>query len=115
LNQIGERIFNLQRAVLLRQGWDGRKGDRLLDYLFQEPLKEGEVYFDHECLVLGKDDKVISKTGNVLDREDFETMKSEYYELRGWDVDSGLPIRQTLKKLELDEVADDLAERGLLS
>lgn len=114
LNQMGERIFNLQRAVLLRQGWGGRKGDRLLDYLFKEPLKEGEIYFDHECLVLRKDDEVISKTGNVLDREDFETMKSEYYELRGWDVESGLPTRHKLEELGLEDVADDLAERRLL-
>ena len=115
LNKIGEKIFNLQRAVLLREGWGGRSGDRLLDYFFREPLKEGEVYFDYDCLVLGKDDEVISKTGHVLDREEFETMKSEYYTLRGWDVESGMPTRHGLKALGLDDVADGLAEQGLVT
>jgi aldehyde:ferredoxin oxidoreductase len=114
LNKIGEKIFNLQRAVLLREGWGGRGGDRLLDYFFREPLKEGEVYFDYDCLVLGKDDEVISKKGHVLDGEEFETMKSEYYGLRGWDVESGLPTRRGLKALGLDDVADGLAEQGLV-
>jgi aldehyde:ferredoxin oxidoreductase len=114
LNKIGEKIFNLQRAVLLREGWGGRSGDQLLDYFFREPLKEGEVYFDYNCLVLGKDDEVISKKGHVLDREEFETMKSEYYALREWDVESGMPTRRGLKALGLDDVADGLAEQGLV-
>ncbi len=114
LNKIGERIFNLQRAVLLRQGWEGRKDDRLLDYLHQEPLKEGEIYFDPDCLVLGNNDQVVSKKGNVLDKDDFEKMKSEYYELRGWDIESGLPTGRVLEELDLGEVAQDLATLGLL-
>jgi len=39
LLDFGERIFNLQRAVLIRQGWGGRSGDNLMDYLFHEPIK----------------------------------------------------------------------------
>lgn len=114
LNRIGERIFNLQRAVLIRQGWEGRNDDRLLDYFHREPLKEGEVYFDPDCLVPGRDGEVVSKKGNVLDREGFEKMKDEYYDLRGWDGKSGLPKKGTLKGLGLEDVVGDLAEAGLL-
>jgi aldehyde:ferredoxin oxidoreductase len=41
-------------------------------------------------------------------------MKSEYYELRGWDVESGLPTKAKLKELGLGDVATDLGRRGLL-
>ena len=57
---------------------------------------------------------MICKKGNVLDREEFNKMKSEYYEFRGWDVNSGLPTRRKLKELELDDVADSLADQGLV-
>jgi aldehyde:ferredoxin oxidoreductase len=112
LNKVGERIFNLQRAILLRQGWGGRKGDRLLDYLHDEPIQF--VRFDRECLVPGLDGSVASRKGTVVDRAEFEKMKSEYYELRGWNVESGLPTETRLKELELSDVATDLKESGLL-
>ena len=112
LNKIGERIFNLQRAVFLRQDWGGRQGDKLLDYLHEEPL-EG-VFFNPECIVPGKNGQVVSRKGARLDRQDFENLKSEYYTLRGWDVPSGLPTEKKLKDLGLSDVAADLKTRDLL-
>jgi aldehyde:ferredoxin oxidoreductase len=114
LYRVGERIFNLQRAILLRQGWPGRKGDRLLDYFFTEPLKKGELFFNTDGLMPGKDGEVISRLGAVVDRNEFEKMKTEYYQHRGWDVDSGLPKKAKLEELGLKDVAADLAARGLL-
>jgi aldehyde:ferredoxin oxidoreductase len=112
LNRIGERNFNLQRAILLRQGWGGRQGDRLLDYLHEEPLQF--VFFNPDCIVPGKNGEVVSRKGARLERADFENLKSEYYELRGWDIESGLPTEARLKELELGDVATDLKTRGLL-
>jgi len=34
--------------------------------------------------------------------EEFETMLSRYYRLRGWD-ENGVPTPETLRRLELDE------------
>jgi aldehyde:ferredoxin oxidoreductase len=112
LNKIGERIYNLQRAVLLRQGWGGRQGDRLLDYLHNEPLQD--VFFNPDCLVPGKNGRVVSRKGARIERTDFEKLKSEYYELRGWEVKSGLPTGAKLRDLELSDVAADLEQRDLL-
>jgi len=114
LYQIGERIFNLQRAILLRQGWGGRKGDRLLDYFHQEPLKKGDVFFNPDALMPGQDGKIISKIGSVVDLEEFEKMKSEYYQLRGWDVETGFPTRAKLNELGLGDITSDLERRGIL-
>ena len=112
--RLGERIFNLQRAIFLRQGWPGRKGDRLLDYLFTEPLKKGELFFDVDALVPGRDGEVISKVGAVVDREKFEKMKTEYYQLRGWDAATGFLKKARLEELGLQDIAADLKGRGLL-
>lgn len=112
LNKIGERVYNLQRAILLREGWEGRQGDRLLDYLHDEPL-DG-VFFNPDCIVPGKNGEIFSRKGMRIERSDFEDLKSEYYELRGWDAASGLPRESKLKELGLDDVAADLMTRKLL-
>jgi len=114
LNRLGERNFNMQRAVLLRQGWDGRNDDQIMDYYFTQPLKKGELFCDPECIVPGKNGEITSVEGRVIDRQDFEKLKDEYYELRGWDVETGFPKASTLKDLDMEDVAEDLAERGLL-
>jgi aldehyde:ferredoxin oxidoreductase len=109
----GERILNLQRAIFIRQGWQGRKDDTLLDYLFTDPIKKGEIFFNADAIVPGKDGKAISKLGAVVEREKFEQMKTEYYGHRGWDTMTGYPTKAKLKELKLDDVADDLGKRGL--
>jgi aldehyde:ferredoxin oxidoreductase len=113
LARIGERIFNLQRAILLRQGWQGRKGDRILDYFFTEPLKKAELMFNADGLMPGKNGEIISRVGEVVDRNEFEKMKTEYYGYRGWDIETGLPTKAKLEELELRDVAADLSKRGL--
>ena len=40
-------------------------------------------------------------------------MKSDYYELRGWDVASGLQTKKRLEELDLHEVSQELGPRGL--
>ena len=40
-------------------------------------------------------------------------MKDEYYELRGWDLKTGLQTRAALEGLGLKDVADDLEARSL--
>lgn len=114
LNRLGERNVNMQRAVLLRQGWNGRNDDRMMDYYFTQPLKKGELFCDPECIVPGKDGETASMEGRVFDRQDFEKLKDEYYQLRGWDVKTGLPKAQTLKDLDMGDIGEDLAEKGLL-
>ncbi|MFC1999601.1 aldehyde ferredoxin oxidoreductase N-terminal domain-containing protein [Chloroflexota bacterium] len=112
LYRIGGRVFNLQRAILVREGHRGRDFDRLPESCHTIPKE-----YDHanpECLALGSDGEVISLKGAVVDREKFERMKDEYYELRRWDVATGLQTRANLEELDLGDVADDLEQRGLL-
>jgi len=64
--------------------------------------------------VPGKDGEIMSKVCTVVDRDDFEKLKDEYYELRGWDIASGLPTEARLAELGLQDIAKDLKKRGLV-
>ena len=112
LNRIGERVFNLQRAILVREGHRGRSFDQPPTRCFTNPLRFDQV--NQDCVVPGKNWQPVSRKGATLDRESFERMKDEYYRLRGWDVKTGLQTRAVLEELALQEVADDLGTRGLL-
>jgi aldehyde:ferredoxin oxidoreductase len=114
LLHIGERIFNLQRAIELREGWGGRDGDRVLDYYFTHPLKQGEIFFNPDAIMPGTGGRTISRLGKVLDRGGFEKMKDDYYRLRGWDTVTGYPTASKLKELGLGDVAEDLGVRRLV-
>lgn len=112
LYRLGETVFNQQRAALIRDGRRARKDDRLPDDWHDEPLKKGVM--DAECLVPDKDGHPVSRVGSVVDRQEFERMKDEYYALRGWDVATGLQTLGGLEELGLKDVATDLGRRGLL-
>ena len=44
----------------------------------------------------------------MVDREKFEKIKDEYYQLRGWDSKTGLLKKDTLKKLGLEDIIKQL-------
>ena len=107
LHKIGERVFNLQRAILIREGHKGRESDSLPDYDHTVPLPLG-LGPNPECMVPGKEGEIISRVGAVIDRREFENMKDEYYELRGWDAPTGLQKKDTLKRLDLEDIIKTL-------
>jgi aldehyde:ferredoxin oxidoreductase len=80
----GERIWNLERAIMIREGRT-RNDDTLPPHFFLNKL--------------GKLDPI--------DKAKFEQLKDQYYNLRGWDS-SGKPTRQKLEQLGLKDVADAL-------
>jgi len=114
LNRAGERIYNVQRAGRIRQGWGGREGDKLLDYLHTRGLTREDLFFNPECTVPGKDGEPMSRLGMVVDRDEFEKMKDEYYGYRGWDIETGLQTKEKLSELGLEDIAADLEIRGLV-
>jgi aldehyde:ferredoxin oxidoreductase len=46
--------------------------------------------------------------------EGLEKMKTEYYQAMGWDVKTGIPTLDTLRALNLEDVASDLIKQGKL-
>jgi aldehyde:ferredoxin oxidoreductase len=116
LNHIAERIFALYRAILLREGRKGREDDCLPEFFFVEREEFiADVFGMHnpELFLPASGDEVISRKGKAVDKEKFEKMKDEYYELRGWDIKTGLLKKDTLKKLDLNEVIEPLKEKAV--
>ncbi len=91
LMQVGETRLNLMRAFNAREGID-RKDDTLPKKLFKE-LKGG------------------STEGIKLNHEEMEQAKDIYYEMSGWDLETGTPTRGKLEQLGLGWVADELGIR----
>jgi len=112
LNQYGERIFNLQRGVLLREGRRPKTDDVPAEFNFTDPVET--VFMNPDVIVPGLGEEVISRKGKTLDRSVFEEMRREFYELRGWDPESGMQKAETLERLGMSELMKDLKRMSLI-
>ncbi len=91
----GERIFNLFKAYAAREG-QSRKDDNVAERFYKEPVPDGP------------------REGAILSKETINRVLDEYYEVRGWDKNTGIPTREKLNDLGLNEVADALSRSGRL-
>jgi aldehyde:ferredoxin oxidoreductase len=80
--KVGERRLNMMRAFNIREGFD--RTQDILPKKFYRPL-EGTG----------------PTAGVFLDKGQFEHNKDVYYQLAGWDVQTGNPTHQKLEELEL--------------
>lgn len=103
LTRGAERAFNIYKALNAREGFS-RKDDKFPERWVNEPLKRGE----EEIWITD-----YFKTKRVT-TEDVERVLDDYYEERGWDVESGIPTRWKLQEMGMKDVADDLERMGLL-
>jgi aldehyde:ferredoxin oxidoreductase len=90
----GDRVVNLLKMFNIRQG-ARRDDDRLPQRYFAEPL-----------ILSSGEEKWISDYYRTrrLSQEDFEQMITDYYNERGWDTKTGVPLRETLISLALKDV-----------
>ena len=102
IERCAERICNQQRAIQLREGRKVPMDDFPQAFNFTEPLPP--MANGQRILVPGPGEEIVDTTGNMLDRDKFTGMLKEYYRLRGWDEETGLPHGQTLTDLDLDDL-----------
>ena len=112
LHQYGERIFNLQRGVLLREGRRPKTDDVLKEFNFTDPVET--VFMNPDVIVPGPGEEVVSRKGKTLDRDVFEALRKEFYNLRGWDAESGLQKAETLEGLGLSDLVQDLKQIDMI-
>ena len=112
LNQYGERIFNLQRGVLLREGRRPKVDDVPDEFNFTDPVET--VFMNPDVIVPGPGQEVVSRKGQTLDRDVFETMRKEFYEIRGWGIESGLQKAKILEHLGLSDLVQDLKQIDMI-
>jgi len=87
--QTAERIWNLMRAFMVREGFR-RKDDKLPKRFMEEPIPRGP------------------SQGMVISRENLDKMLDEYYRFRGWDLKTGIPSPEKLINLGLEDIAQDM-------
>ncbi|MFC1901865.1 aldehyde ferredoxin oxidoreductase family protein [Chloroflexota bacterium] len=92
----GEKVFTLLKVYNVRQGLT-RKDDTWPSRFFTEPLPEGP------------------SKGTVLSKNTIERLLDEYYELRGWDIKTGLPTKEKLIELGLGDVVTELISLGRIT
>jgi len=85
----GERIYNLMRAFCVREGIT-READTLPKRLMEDPLPKGPA------------------EGMVIDKDTLEMLKDAYYEMRGWDKETGKPSAEKLAELGLEDIITDM-------
>ncbi len=107
LFQIARRIRNLERAYSVREGVT-----RELDS-YPKKFMDKEIKYKRYDYKDRADIRLVERTA-ILNSTKFEEMKDKYYALRGWDIATGIPTRETLEKLGLKDVARDLEKRGKL-
>jgi len=96
--EAGDRIWQMRRAISVLRENRHRDEDTLCDDMFEE-------------VVLAHGPERLSKP---LERDKWDALKDRYYRLRGWNVNTGRPERETLASLDLKGVADTLESAGKL-
>jgi aldehyde:ferredoxin oxidoreductase len=82
LLKVGERHANMARIFNLREGFTS-KDDTLPDRLFN-PMEGGTL------------------KGKKIDKEKFSKAIETYYQMMGWDPETGVPKKEKLAELDLD-------------
>jgi aldehyde:ferredoxin oxidoreductase len=90
MNRIFDRIYNVEHAFNVRRGFL-KEQDTLPRRLTDETIQDGP------------------STGHVWHRD---ALIEDYYQARGWDVETGVPMKATLNALGLGYVAEDLEREG---
>jgi aldehyde:ferredoxin oxidoreductase len=85
LLKVGERHANMARIFNLREGFTAR--DDVLPDRFFQPMEGGTL------------------EGKKIDREHFLKAMETYYEMMGWDAETGVPMKGKLSELDLDWIS----------
>ncbi|MEM2912483.1 MAG: aldehyde ferredoxin oxidoreductase family protein [Candidatus Bathyarchaeia archaeon] len=82
---VGERIFNLERAFIVREGFDVSQ-DTMPERILKEPVPRGP------------------SKGQIFE---LDVLLKDYYKVRGWN-ERGIPAKEKLEELGLADVAKEL-------
>jgi aldehyde:ferredoxin oxidoreductase len=107
----GRRIMNLEKAFNVRQG-ASRKDDKLPYRLMNEVLISTAAKTEERLETVGDHPEPVKE--QINSRAYLDQMLDEYYELHGWDKETGLPRYVSLEKLGLGDIALELSQKGYL-
>ena len=87
--EVGERIQTLMKVYIVREGFT-RRDDAWPRRFYDEPIQDG------------------ARKGTTLREEVMDRLVSEFYSQMGWDPDSGRPTQETLRRLGLEHLIQDI-------
>ena len=90
-----ERAWNVERAFNTREGW-GKKEDMGPERWSSESIKGKEGVF------------------SPVTPPQLDALLTDFYDECGWDTETGLPTKQKLEGLGLEDIAKDLELAGRL-
>ena len=88
MRMAGERIWNLEKAFNVREGWK-EEDDYPAPRIMEDPITAG-----------------VAK-GHLVTKEEFRMMHKAYFRERGWSSE-GIPTRKKLNELGLGWIADEI-------
>jgi aldehyde:ferredoxin oxidoreductase len=89
LKILGEKVWNLYKLLNVREGFK-RKDDMILSWW----NAAGHNLLDY--------------WGNSISKKNLEEMLDHYYSERGWDITAGIPSKEIIEDLQLNEFKDIL-------
>ena len=92
----GKRLHNIEKGINTLHAGFTRQDDLPPEILMKESIKTGDMI------------------GERLEKEKWEQMLDEYYDLQGWDRETGWQKKETLEELGLHEIARELKKSGKL-
>ncbi len=106
LAEYAERIFIMQRLIRVREGHRIPDDDYPPEFNFTEPLYQS--IHGAKITMPGPGARPVDATGRVLDKDKVTAMLKEYYRIRGWDEETGLPTPERLHSLGMDDLIKPL-------
>lgn len=97
-----KRNYNLYKALNVRLGFSRRHD------IFPKRWFETLETTDRGKMVL------CDYFGKPLSREDCERLLDDYYDERGWDIETGIPTEKTLTECGLEDVVEALKKRDYI-
>jgi len=94
--ETAEKVITIQKAYNILHARFSKKDDFPPQRLIEESIRSGPF------------------KGACIDKNKWVEMLEKYYELHGWDKDTGWLTKQGLQKLGLIEVANCLGKNGCL-
>jgi len=91
VEEIGERVYNLERLINAARGVANRETDTLPHRVMHEPVPDGP------------------SEGMYCPPEELDAMLDSYYEFRGWN-DNGHPTTEVVERLGIEDVATAVSE-----
>jgi aldehyde:ferredoxin oxidoreductase len=91
MHTAADRIYAVERCFCIREGIR-KKDDFLQGKWVAEPVQEGPL------------------KGSSIDKDKFAKMLEDYYVMRGWDKETGVPTQERLRALGISEVAKDMEQ-----